>query len=102
MARLSVEVLEEGRGFVRQKDLEGLVEWTQRHGSRDLNYDVFIRGFEDVFRNNNERRALLMFDRTFSEMDPTVDALVYWLTLAFKVVLGLGAVGGLVYLFRSF
>ena len=75
MARLSTETLEEGREYVRQQDLEGLLTWTKANGFGYLHQDEFRKGFERVFSRGDLPLGLRMFDEVFSNRDPDVDRL---------------------------
>ena len=100
MAKLSAEVLEQGRERVRNADLEGLISWTKTHASL-MDEGMIRRTFSKVFHWKDTEKALRMFDAGFVDYDPEKDARGILLRLGVILLLLLGALGGVVYLFRA-
>ncbi len=100
MAKLSREMLDEGREFVRTQDLDGLIDWIK--GSRvTIDLDVVRKTFSQCFRAGDARKAVLIFDAAFTEADPTVDRIVAWGKIAVALFVILGLLGGVLSLFRG-
>jgi len=107
MAKLSKSVLEEGRAHVRSRDLKSLRLW------QDTNIPAWRRSsveqhFERAYeKDSSGTLALKLFDRVYTDIDPVEEnakAVLSLVTLAVKLVVVLvllvGAIGGIVYLFQ--
>ncbi|MHA2066224.1 MAG: hypothetical protein ACXABY_17770 [Candidatus Thorarchaeota archaeon] len=103
MAKLTEVALEEGRDFIRAKNLDGFMKWIDNNNiviSRVVVKDTYSR----LFKLGDTEKALKMFEKVFPGMDPTADIVGGLAHIGFKVgcavLLGLGALGGLVYLIK--
>ena len=98
--KLSSEVLEQGRDRIRNADLDGLMLWVKTHAPL-MDDNVVRNTFEKVFKWNDVEKALRMFDAGFVDYDPSKDLKSIFIKLGVVLLLLLGALGGVVYLFRS-
>ncbi len=94
--------LEEGRGYVRSGDLDGLDSWVERRGIV-LDRVLLRRTMGSVVVVDNAR-AIKLFNATFVDIDPEIDRLVRRVRTVLVVVavlmLLLGSIGGTTYLVR--
>jgi hypothetical protein len=98
MAKLSKKVLDEGRQLLPARDLDGFSEWVRR--SRVLvNIDLVRRTFATCFRAGDSQKALRIFDATFPELDPVTDRVMLVAKITVGIVVVLGLLGGVVFLF---
>ena len=98
--KLSSEVLEQGRDRIRKSDLDGLMLWVKTHAP--LMDESLVRNtFEKAFKWKDAEKALRMFDAGFVDYDPSKDLKSIFIKLGVVLLLLLGALGGVVYLFRS-
>lgn len=100
MARLTEETLNEGRAFVRQRDLDGLVAWIERTRVI-IDIEVVKTTFEALFRASNTERALKVFNAAFLTADPVMDRVRGYVGLAVLIFVALGLAGGVMYLFKG-
>ena len=100
MAKLSEDVLEQGRKTVRETDLEGLLLWVKVNAPL-MDEDIIQSTFVKVFAMRDTKKALKMFDAGFVDYDPTQEVLRVVLKLGMLLLVTLGAIGGVVYLVRS-
>lgn len=98
--KLSYAMLEEGRGFVRNHDLEGLLDWIERSRVY-VDLDATRKTFEQFFRAGNTRIALRIFDAAFAHADPIHERIVLVVQLVVWLFVILGLLGGLGALFRG-
>jgi hypothetical protein len=88
MATLDESVLEEGRQLVRNRDLQGIRLWQDRHIPAWKKFGL-ERHFQRAFDLDcNSDFALGLFNRLYSEVDPSVEHarnLLGWLSLASKI-----------------
>jgi len=97
MAKLSEEVLAEGRTFVEAQDLEGLKVWCETHAPT-VTWSEVEKTFALIFKAGDTPRALKLFDRFFPTVDPARDVRQALAKLGCLLFLALGALGGVVYL----
>lgn len=97
MARLSEEVLAEGRALVRAKDMEGLKLWCETH-AYTVTWSEIERSFAPLFKYNHLQMALKLFDKFFPDLDNAKNVRRGLARLGCLIFLGLGALGGVVYL----
>ena len=108
MAKLTDEALAEGRARIAESDLEGLMEWVRTNAPGVFTEDSLFQ-MERTYRLTlmvpDLPRALKLFNRTFEEMDPQAEVAAGKLAAVTKagclVFVGLGLLGGVVYLVRS-
>jgi len=98
--KLTEEVLEEGRVFVRAQDLEGLLVWHNKHVPTVTASEV-EKTFKLLFTARDPERALKLFDRFYTEVDPAAHVRSGLMRLGCILFVALGALGGAVYLFRA-
>ncbi len=101
MAKLSEEVLEQGRECVRQQNLDGLTTWLDTHAAGSVNRNVFLNTFRSVFTVGDVPKGLKFFNATFEEYDRTVDLAIFWVKAGCVIFVLVGALGGFVYLLRT-
>lgn len=100
MAKLSDEILEQGRERIRAQDLEGFMSWVQKHAP-NINAVTVKDTYSTIFKAQNTEKGLKLFEAVFPEVDPEKDARVTLLALGILVLVLLGSLGGVVYLFQS-
>ena len=100
--RLTEEELETGRNYVRVGQLAGLESWSdERHimVSKVVLHDTMVRTMK-----RDLVLAMKLYDKVFVGMVPELDRRVVKIKLAFiatvVLVVGLGCLGGAVYLLR--
>ena len=111
--KLSPEVLEQGRDQIRSGDLEGLMSWVGTHAPQ-MSVEEVRRLFGNVLKWKDTEKALKMFDAGFVDYDAGQEARIVLFKFGYDayVALGLpgvgivllivlGALGGVVYLFRA-
>ncbi len=109
MAKLSGEVLEEGRKKITDSDLEGLMRWIETNTPGVFDEDSLRsmrKTFGMTFLIPDAPKAMKLFNHTFNDMDPQAEVLVMRIRIA--AILGvvswlmvLGILGGVFYLFRT-
>lgn len=103
MAKLSEVVLEEGRTFIREKSLDGLVLWAERQ-IPIVSESTIREYFGKAFALGDPEAAMKLFDKFFPEIDPMKDFAYGCMGLIFTGMIyslvGLGALGGIVYFVR--
>jgi hypothetical protein len=100
MAKLSAEVLEEGRALIRQKNLDGFLAWVDRQRVA-IDMEVVRDAYEKCFEYDDVDKALRLFEAIFPKADPAADLLLGFSRLALRILLVLGVIGGLIYLIRN-
>jgi len=100
MAKLSPEILEEGRELIRAYDLEGFLGWVRTH-SPLMNQDLIRSTYEKVFRAQDSEKGLKLFDAVFPNLDPGAERTGIFVRIGCLLFIGLGLLGGIVYLVRS-
>lgn len=107
MAKLSNDVLREGRSLVISSDLEGLMAWTRQHAPT-VDQAMVESTFRLIFLAQDTPRGLKFFNAAFADYDPTTAKIISVGVVAwgaFKLGLGVmilvGSFGGAVYLFRA-
>ena len=74
MAKLSKEVLEEGRGHIRNSDLPGFMKWLVKHVPRySINHEVVESTFEKIFKFSDTDKGLKMFEVGIANINPAAD-----------------------------
>ena len=108
MAKLTDEVLKEGRAKVTGSDLEGLMEWVRTNAPGVFPEDTLRsmgKTFKMTFLAQDPARGLKLFNKTFADMDPQAEVagrkLRNGVGCGCALFAGLGLLGGVVYLFRS-
>lgn len=97
MAKLSAEVLTEGRRLVLSSDLEGLNAWVRRYAPT-VDPKVVSGTFEKVFLAQDIAKGLKIFDAGFMEYDASIERASTLIRMFVPVFLFLGALGGVLYL----
>jgi SH3-like domain-containing protein len=97
MAKLSVEVLTEGRNFIRAKDLDGFITWIKANNIT-IDTNVVRSTYERIFHADDMEKAIKMFDAVFPDIDPVADIVTFFTKLLIKLLFIMGAIGGIVYL----
>jgi len=103
MAKLSKEVLAEGRKCVQDQDLASFCRWQKIHvpvwGSTNPT--------EYFFGQNDLELALTLFDRVYSDIDPIelqAEHITAWIRFGFRVLFLVlvvaGTIGGIAYLLQ--
>ena len=100
MSKLSEDVLEKGREVVRKGDLDGLMMWQKAYAPL-INGEFVLKTFGVLFRVENTDRALKLFDDVFAGYDQAKELRAILLKFVTLIMLVLGIVGGLIYLFQS-
>src|SRR3989304_2173487 len=96
---LTKEILDEGRAFVKAKDLDGLMGWINKN---TFSYDKSLirKTFGTLFNTDNVERAVRLFDVTFEDHRPGVLKAAILLRIGCLLFVALGILGGIVYLIR--
>ena len=97
MAKLSEEVLEEGRQLLWKEDIDGFMEWVGRTGVF-VDKAVVRQSYEFFFAAGAPEKAIEMFDGTCPKWDPAEDRRHLAVKLGITLLVVLGIVGGLGYL----
>jgi hypothetical protein len=100
MAKLSAEVLEQGRERIRAGDLDGFMAWVKEHVPF-INLGTVRDTYTMVFKANDTVRGLRLFDKVFPEVDTARDLREGLVKLAFRGMVFLGALGGVIYLIQT-
>ena len=87
MAKLSQNILDEGREFIYKKDVDGLIHWINRNHIL-VSIAPIRRSFELLFDVGADDKAIRLFDNTFGDIDPDADAK--------KIMINMGIVGSIV------
>ena len=97
MAKLSDEVLEEGRALVEAKDLAGFKLWCEKH-AYTVTWSELEKTYTPLFKYDQMDMALKLYDKFFPELDNAKHVRGGLIRLGCFVFIGLGALGGIVYL----
>lgn len=100
MAKLSEEVLDEGRDLVRAKDLEGFKVWCGKH-AYTVPWAVLEKDFSMLLRHDQVDMAVRLFDKFFPKVDPTSDVALGLMKLGCIGFVALGVIGGVLYLVKN-
>jgi hypothetical protein len=99
--KLSDEVLDEGRTHIRARNLDGLKAWVEKH-AYSISAEEVAKTYKLLFMAKDTTRALKLFDKVFTDLDPVLDVLGARIKTAVSCVsvclIGLGCVGGIAYL----
>jgi hypothetical protein len=108
MAKLTDEALSEGRRWVSQCNVGRLMGWIRENADGVFTEET-LQSMEKTyglcFRAGDSSRALKLFNKTFEGMDPQAEVAAkkvkLWGGCGCALFMGLGLLGGVVYLFRS-
>lgn len=101
MAKLSEEVLEEGRNHIRRLDSFGFNKWMIHNvPTYCINHDVVMSTYNKLFASGDIAKGLKMFE-AIAGIDPAKELRKKFVGCGCVVFVGLGILGGVVYLFRS-
>jgi len=100
MAKLSEEVLAQGRAFVEAKDLDGFKAWAERY-AYTVTWAELEKTFTPLFKCDQMGIALKLFDKFFPALDNAVYLRKGLVRLGCMIFIGLGALGGVVYLISA-
>lgn len=102
MAQITTEELDIARGHIRAGNLDALMDWIYGKGVF-IDGHLFYGAMSKIILVDPER-AVQLFDKTFAGMDPEADrkkAVTYLaIRVAMFLVVVLGCIGGIVYLFK--
>jgi hypothetical protein len=102
--KLTDAELEEGRAFIHTNNISGLMSWVDEHRII-IKKDMLRETMTKLINANCHDRAIKLFDATFVDCDPQLERAVVKVGLAVRLtvilVVLLGCIGGIVYLFRS-
>jgi hypothetical protein len=105
--KISEEVLNEGRLHITNADLDGFLAWVKTNAPT-INISAVKDAYSVIFRLKDTERGLKFFNKVFPEYDIAEEmatlALARYLGLLLKgifIIMFFGALGGIVYLFRS-
>ncbi len=101
MANLSEATLEQGRTFIRNSDLEGLMAWARTNVPVGLDLKVFERTMKMVIDVGDLAKAHKIFNATLKDYDPTISRIAIWVRVGVSILIVLGLLGGIVYLVRA-
>jgi hypothetical protein len=79
MAKLSKEVLAEGRALVRAGDMRPLMDWVRKHAPVGLDHALYERALRPCLLGQDYLRALKFHNIAFEDYDPDVHRLAAWL-----------------------
>lgn len=96
---LSKEFLEEGRTYLRNKDLDQFMLWLDRSKIM-IDKNVVRDGFSKMLKLNDTDAAVHLFDKAIATVDPTAQRLRVYIRVVFFSCLIFGTIGGIVYLFQ--
>jgi hypothetical protein len=100
MAKLSAEVLEQGRDRIRAGDLEGFMAWVKKHVPL-IKLEIVRDTYTTVFKYGDTEKGLKLFEKVFPEVDMAKDIRELLFKMGIALMVLLGSLGGVVYLFRS-
>jgi hypothetical protein len=100
MARLDPDFVEEGRRFVRQSDLEGLMNWVDRSGTL-IDQKATRKTFELCFRAEDNIKAMHLFNAVFPKSNPTLEKAILFGKLVLIGLVLCGLIAGLVALIKA-
>jgi len=98
--KLTEKVLEEGRIFIRARDMDGFKMWCETHAP-NMTWEEIERSLRPLFKADKVDMALRLFDKVFPYIDPMRDFRRGLVKLGFWTFLTLGALGGVVYLIKA-
>ena len=104
--KISEEVLSEGRQHINNADLDGFLLWV-RTNAPTIDINVIKEAYSVIFKFKDTNRGLIFFNKVFPEYDISdymqQQALIKYLRFLLRglfIIFFIGALGGIVYLFR--
>jgi hypothetical protein len=97
VAKLTADVLAEGRAMVQAQDLDGLRLWCETH-AYTLTWSEVERTLSLCYRAGDCPRAVKVFDRVFSEVDIARDIRQRIFRLGCLLFVAAGITGGVIHL----
>lgn len=101
MSKLSDEVLDEGRGFIIRKDLDGFIRWIEKNRI-EIDTDMVRKTYRRCFAADDLPRALRIFDKVFPNIDPEAQRAAGWIRFGCLLFVALGLLGGVMFLIQLF